>query len=227
MRYFLIFVVLTNINHANKTSFYHLKYTQPAVATLPCGNVGKPSVWPGCFIMKQETWLPIIDYPLYLVSDMGRVKRIAHSINVFPKTKLPYTKIREDKILSIESLRMGYPIVGIQNSNGAKIESVHRLVAKAFIPNPENKPQVNHIDNNPKNNHASNLEWCTGSENIQHCHNQDRHPSATSTEKVKECTDLWETGLYTIKEISKISNINYGTLTHILYRESDFKKFKK
>ena len=63
---------------------------------------------------------------------------------------------------------MGYLYVNLCKGGKPKNFFVHRLVALCFIPNPENKPEINHIDGHPLNNHVSNLEWCTRSENVQH-----------------------------------------------------------
>lgn len=64
----------------------------------------------------------------------------------------------------------GYRKVNLYDQNGkCKKKYIHRLVAEAFIENPNNKPNVNHIDADRSNNRVSNLEWCTQSENIQHC----------------------------------------------------------
>jgi hypothetical protein len=65
-------------------------------------------------------------------------------------------------------LPTGYMQVTIMKNKKGKSHLVHRLVAKAFLPNPENKPCVNHIDGNKKNNSVTNLEWCTYSENEKH-----------------------------------------------------------
>jgi len=56
-----------------------------------------------------------------------------------------------------------------QGSRSTKTATLHRIVAETLIPNPDSKPVVNHIDGDKKNNHPSNLEWCTHSENQQHC----------------------------------------------------------
>lgn len=61
-----------------------------------------------------------------------------------------------------------YRFVSIWQEGQCRQISVHRLVAEAFIPNPGNLPEVNHIDGNPFNNHVSNLEWCTHQHNVQH-----------------------------------------------------------
>jgi hypothetical protein len=73
------------------------------------------------------------------------------------------------KFLKSRVTNAGYNQVQLFNKNGYKYFSVHRLVAEAYIPNLENKEQVNHMDGNKLNNLACNLEWMTRSENQKHC----------------------------------------------------------
>lgn len=102
--------------------------------------------------MGEEIWKDINGYEgLYKVSNLGNIKR-------FNKSKNRKFNIN----------RNGYVLVNLYKNGTSKNLSVHRLVAKSFIPNPENKPQVNHIDGNKLNNCISNLEWCTAKENIIH-----------------------------------------------------------
>lgn len=72
------------------------------------------------------------------------------------------------RIIKINIQKGYYPMVGLSKNGKSHTKLVHRLLAIAFIPNPENKPQVNHKDGNKQNNELSNLEWATEKENIAH-----------------------------------------------------------
>lgn len=104
----------------------------------------------------EEIWKDIEGYEgLYQVSNFGRVK----SLGRFKKNNQIKEKILKPRINS-----SGYKQVSLYNKF-QKTYSVHRLVAKAFIPNPDNLPQVNHKDENKLNNHVNNLEWCNSKYN--------------------------------------------------------------
>ena len=104
------------------------------------------------------TWRPVVWYEgLYEVSDAGIVKSLSRL-----KTR------HKGKVLKESLMLLGYKRVAISRLNKPKYKLIHRLVAEAFLPNPLNKPHVNHIDSNPSNNSLKNLEWCTPKENTVH-----------------------------------------------------------
>lgn len=82
-----------------------------------------------------------------------------------------YGEVRNNKtgrLMKQRKTEKGYLRVGLTNNEKPKCMRVHRLVAQAFIPNPDDKPEVNHIDFNKENNCVNNLEWVTGKENAKH-----------------------------------------------------------
>lgn len=95
--------------------------------------------------------IPVVGYEDYLI---------------YPDGKVFSTK--SNKFLKPNITPQGYKSVELFNNNGSKRLLIHRLVAQAFIPNPENFPQVNHKDENPSNNSMDNLEWCTAKYNMNY-----------------------------------------------------------
>ena len=105
----------------------------------------------------NEIWKDIAGYEgLYQISSLGRVKSLGNKSN------------HKKPIILKQSLVMQYLCVGLTKNSKGKMYKVHRLVADAFIPNPKNKPQVNHINGNKIDNRVENLEWNTESENLKH-----------------------------------------------------------
>lgn len=112
----------------------------------------------------QEIWKDVPEYEgLYMVSNLGRVMSLHCTSKAAKESGVPDRRIMKNVMSS-----SGYYHVML-SKNGNKIAwSNHVLVARAFIPNPENKPSVNHIDGNRTNNAVDNLEWATYKENQQH-----------------------------------------------------------
>lgn len=112
-----------------------------------------------------EEWRPISGYEgEYDVSNYGRVRSRGFIQEAVNGRRI----LMKPRLLTQQKTKDGYMRIEISKQGRQKKFAVHRLVANAFIPNPENKPQVNHIDSDRANNKAENLEWVTASENSIH-----------------------------------------------------------
>lgn len=122
----------------------------------------------------KELWKDIDGYAgMYAVSSLGRVKALARTV-VMKNGVVRNHKERflvQDPYYSNTTM---YFRVTLCKENVSQRFTVHQLVAKAFIPNPECKPHVNHINNDGSKNYVTNLEWCTHSENMIHAQKQGR-----------------------------------------------------
>jgi hypothetical protein len=120
-----------------------------------CIAIGRRRPIKPLLLLAGEEWLPIDDFPRYCVSSHGRIMSL-FSTN---------SKWENPIILRLGANKLGYKTCTI---SPGKSHGVHRLVAMAFIPNPDNKPEVNHKDFDPTNNHIDNLEWATHKENLEY-----------------------------------------------------------
>jgi hypothetical protein len=177
--------------------------------------------------IEKEIWADILGYEsFYEVSNLGNVKTLGNN------------KFGVNRIMK-NTLRKGYCTVTLRKNNTQKIFRVHRLVAEAFIPNPNKKPQVNHINGIKNDNRVVNLEWATSFENMNHASNNNllniakgdkHHNFKLSEEKIKEIISLSDK--FTQKELSikfkvsqalislRLSNINKNKKV-ILDKESN------
>ena len=171
----------------------------------------------------QEIWRSVKGYEgLYEVSSFGRVKCLA-------KMK-GYGKTPVLEAIMKQRVNRGYYFVALSKGGRKTTRIVNKLVAEAFLPNPEGKPYTNHKDNNPSNNHVDNLEWCTQKENYEHSKRQgrnsrgERHGNSKLTEeaviRIRECKKGMKGDTNTLSSLCRELGIGYETAKRIRRGES-------
>lgn len=174
----------------------------------------------------EEIWKDIKEHEcLYCVSSFGRLKRNSGIIirktgsKVFIKGGFLKSRINY----------LGYVLFHLKIKNKSYVKSIHRLVAQAFIPNPENKPQVNHKDGNKQNNCVDNLEWVTSKENIKHSwenklnwsyKGEDHKNSKLSEENVLNIRSEYKPFVCTHQMLATKYKISKHTVRDIIRRKS-------
>lgn len=161
-----------------------------------------------------ELWADVRGYEgVYQVSNTGKVRRM-------------WRQQALNEIMQKNKKGSEYKRVCLCIHGKKKEYSVHRLVAEAFIPNPNYYPQINHIDGKKGNNRADNLEWCSPKQNTQHAiktglrnYNGDKNPFSRLTEdQVREIRKLYAEGNYTYKQLGEMFNIHFSTVGYIIQR---------
>lgn len=162
----------------------------------------------------KELWKSLEEYKGIKISSIGRVWKAAN-------------KSRKERILTeFPKDRDGYCRCSVQKLDGTwTSQPVHRLVAKAFIPNLDNKQAVNHIDGNRTNNRVENLEWVTPRENVIHSFKFGSRREYKTVPKKTLLTDFQISQidklreLYTVNQIAKLFNIEYQSLKNIIHKK--------
>ena len=131
--------------------------------------------------MINEIWKPVVGYEgLYEVSNLGRVKSLGNTLKC--------SRFRGiETIMRPEVTNLSYCRISLRKDRKYKHWSVHRLVAIAFLPNPNNLPVVNHKDENPSNNCVDNLEWCTHQYNLTYGTARKRGAETFKKSNVSKC----------------------------------------
>ena len=172
--------------------------------------------------LKNEIWKDIEGFEgIYQISDLARIKSLSRY--VIMKNNLPVLK--KERILK-PAYAYGYALIGLSKNKVSKSFSIHRLVAQSFIPNPENKPEVNHKYPllSKSFNSLWNLEWTTKSENTAHAvknklfkayYGEKSHASKLTE---KEVLEIRASNLKQV-ELAKIYNIDQTTISIIKTRK--------
>ncbi len=174
----------------------------------------------------REVFLDITGYEgLYQISNKGRVKSMKRKVN---HSSSGFSNLPE-KVLKPQKSGNGYCHIGLYKDGKVKYLMIARLVAIHFIPNPENKPEVNHKNGDKSNNFDYNLEWNTSSENSQHSFDKGlqekqkgtKNPSAKLTEKqVLKIRELANDNGLTRKKIAERYNVTRQAINSIVWHKN-------
>ena len=149
----------------------------------------------------NEIWKPVVGFEeLYEVSNLGRVKALKRKKNC----NRGWGWIKEHIMKNSTNGGEYYKVPLTNKEHIRKYYLVHRLVAKAFLSNPDNLPEVNHLDGNKLNNCVNNLEWCTRKDNIKHAYKMGLNPSR---KKMIAYIDNLEERITKLEQ--RISNMEY------------------
>ena len=157
----------------------------------------------------SEVWRDIEGYEgLYQVSNQGRVKSLER------KDRLGRTV--KERILKPGVVGSGYLMISLCTGGKQKMFSVHRLVCQAFHENPDNKPQVNHINEDKTDNRACNLEWSTAKENMNHGTHNERVAKARSKPvgqytRYGDLVKVWPS----TQEAERQAGFNHGNISEV------------
>lgn len=164
----------------------------------------------------DDDWKDIPGFPHYKINKYGQVKRIdavvvdCNGISFY----------RKGRILRTRKTKLGYVQVDMCENGVVYGRFIHNLLAKVFIPNPNNFPVVNHKDENPSNNDLSNLEWCNHSynarysiEKIKKAHAKEQTPVARIDRFTKE-----ETRYDGVREAARMNNLCHSNISSAIRR---------
>jgi len=169
----------------------------------------------------MEIWKQIENFEGYFVSNFGRIKA-EEIITAFGNQ----TKTHPERYLNVWRTPNGYNYIDVSVDGNVKRFSLHRLVALYFIPNPENKPQVNHIDGDKDNNNDWNLEWCTAAENLKHARDLGLNNSIGSYNKMAKFSPQQILDIRKSKETVTNIAAEYNVSLAIISRIRSLKSYK-